>query len=49
MADVSGLQVAYETWQSIQEGLGDQVLPGLNLSPSQLFFIYAGQVNAKMS
>uniref|UniRef100_A0A1B6DC90 Peptidase M13 C-terminal domain-containing protein n=1 Tax=Clastoptera arizonana TaxID=38151 RepID=A0A1B6DC90_9HEMI len=44
MADVSGLQVAYDAWQSLLQTSRDQKLPGLHLSTSQLFFLYAGQV-----
>ncbi|KAG8247652.1 hypothetical protein J6590_056435 [Homalodisca vitripennis] len=45
MADVSGLQIAYETWRSLPDHMGDFRLPGLTaLSPTQLFLLQAGQV-----
>lgn len=46
MADISGLQIAYKTWRLLQEGdARDARLPGINLSPRQLFFLNAAQVN----
>lgn len=44
MADISGLHVAYETWHNLQKTHPDPRLSGLNLSPSQLFFLHSGQV-----
>jgi predicted metalloendopeptidase len=46
MADISGLQIAYRAWSSLQEGdAADLRLPGLNLNTRQLFFLNAAQVN----
>lgn len=45
MADVSGLEVAFETWQNLQDNHRDPALPGLNLKPEQLFFLHAAQVS----
>ncbi|KDR19260.1 Endothelin-converting enzyme-like 1 [Zootermopsis nevadensis] len=44
MADISGLQIAYKTWKLLQEeDTPDPHLPGINLSPRQLFFLNAAQ------
>ncbi|RZF42294.1 hypothetical protein LSTR_LSTR003912 [Laodelphax striatellus] len=44
MADISGLQMAYETWLQLQDKHRDPSLSSLNLKPTQLFFLHAAQV-----
>lgn len=45
MADVCGMQVAYETWRNLHDKMADFRLPRLaGLSPNQLFFLQVGQV-----
>ncbi|XP_049961838.1 endothelin-converting enzyme-like 1 [Schistocerca serialis cubense] len=46
MADVAGVQVAYEAWRSQQETapVEDARLPDLPLAPQQLFFLHAAQI-----
>ncbi|XP_049813864.1 endothelin-converting enzyme-like 1 [Schistocerca nitens] len=46
MADVAGVQVAYEAWRSQQEAapVEDARLPDLPLAPQQLFFLHAAQI-----
>jgi hypothetical protein len=46
MADISALQIAYQTWRLLQEGDDpDARLPGINLNARQLFFLNAAQVH----
>jgi hypothetical protein len=46
MADISGLQIAYNAWRLLQEGdSADPRLPGLKFNTKQLFFLSAAQVN----
>lgn len=49
MADVGGLQTAYQTWRNLQKDnvqnlKGMQALTGVPLSPKQLFFVIAAQM-----
>lgn len=43
MADISGLQLAYQAWETDTEGK-EATLPGINLNAQQLFFLNAAQV-----
>lgn len=49
MADVGGLQTAYQTWRIFQQDVSDkrgtQTLYGIPLLPKQLFFVIAAQMN----
>lgn len=44
MADISGLQMAYQAWKSVTNG-NEPTLPGVNLNAQQLFFLNAAQVH----
>lgn len=43
MADISGLQMAFQAWKSVTDGK-EPTLPGVNLNAQQLFFLNAAQV-----
>nr|CAD7409676.1 unnamed protein product [Timema poppensis] len=46
MADISGLNIAYQTWQTLRESSAnptDPKLPRVNLNPRQMFFLSAAQ------
>lgn len=43
MADISGLQMAFQAWKSVTDGK-EQTLPGVKLNAQQLFFLNAAQV-----
>ncbi|CAG2064089.1 unnamed protein product, partial [Timema podura] len=46
MADISGLNIAYQTWQTLRESSAnptDPKLPRVNLNTRQMFFLSAAQ------
>jgi len=51
MADIGGLQIAYDTWRHLvdEEGVEDLRLPRVPLESSQYFFASAVQVSTYKS
>ena len=48
IADNGGLKTAFQAYRDLlTEGLGHQMLPAVNLTPDQLFFVAFGQVLTK--
>lgn len=48
MADISGLQMAYQAWRTVTNSGKETTLPGVNLDAQQLFFLNAAQVSPKI-
>jgi len=44
MADINGIETAFQTWLDHVGAISEPGLPGLNLSNQQLFFVTAAQV-----
>lgn len=49
MADINGIEIAFQTWAGEVDIAKEHTLPGLPFTHQQLFFLYAAQVTTTLS